>query len=954
MGAERVAYCERSSGEEDNVKNSVSWLAVLSVVAVVASCEVSPQTPVVQAESSDLTGPTITLHAGSGTQSGYDFHAQTYQGNSGGDFYFSGGAFWANNVGQRGVVDVGANCPALAVSAMPTSGYGLQNVPAVAGHCYVGLTKGDTRDFVVFRVSTASSAVVSLVWNLATSGDSGVTLTNTIQGYEFSSKRYLGASGGDFYFSSGSLWANNYDQRGIVALGACPSVESAPAPPATGYNKNGVAVSTGNCYAAIMRYDPRHRIVFHVDHADASSAALTWRLLPVPLNQLAWQHCDPYSQPSPNNTGVPANILASWLSQHPAIETAMQWMQPVVGTPTTVGYTSWPATLQAMLSTNFVAYWNWYNSGMTGADPNPGSDPPANTAPSSYTALSDADAQSLYVKYVALTLVVEIQGRVPWTITNYDSASLAELLDARKFFTEYNSTGYALMQLTVVPAPPLVTAQFVAQNNFLCANRPATIAEAVFWARNLEHEYGNTSPADNLNFWQYAGAPPASRVLAGTKYTGTANVVTDLRHWTNGCHGTTGLLKMLLRALNVPVEHFSFENPSVTLPQDAFYSSSTHAVPHFLADGLWMSHGDDPYFLTSFELVNVQLPFPVQAMLITDAQFFAWFPNPGTLTGTTNIGQQADEIRIHYGDAAMLSKRLNDLQTTPPTDQNLCAYINMAIPPNNVYSCAQAEQMGLLSVLDPLVQPYVANNLLLADLAQVPTYVPPLPQTLGLLDPSFIDGLSGWTTAGIAAMGTSGGYGDTSSLVLGATSPTNGDSTATQTFTAPPGSTGISLWFKESCPDSVSRLGDGHPDRLERERSGDHAASEDLRHERMDSADVAYHRRAQLHADAHQPRRRLPHGPHVHAFRQRGLHQRGDARERDRQWGLRGGALGVDDVGGVGRSRRGRVSRRDVAAAGEHRANERGFVGVAIVRCSQCDDELELLVQDDVSGHGDL
>ena len=687
---------------------------------------------------------------------------------------------------------------------MPTSGYGLQNVPAVAGHCYVGLTKGDTRDFVVFRVSTASSAVVSLVWNLATSGDSGVTLTNTIQGCEFSSKRYLGASGGDFYFSSGSLWANNYDQRGIVALGACPSVESAPAPPATGYNKNGVAVSTGNCYAAIMRYDPRHRIVFHVDHADASSAALTWRLLPVPLNQLAWQHCDPYSQPSPNNTGVPANILASWLSQHPAIETAMQWMQPVVGTPTTVGYTSWPATLQAMLSTNFVAYWNWYNSGMTGADPNPGSDPPANTAPSSYTALSDADAQSLYVKYVALTLVVEIQGRVPWTITNYDSASLSELLDARKFFTEYNSTGYALMQLTVVPAPPLVTAQFVAQNNFLCANRPATIAEAVFWARNLEHEYGNTSPADNLNFWQYAGAPPASRVLAGTKYTGTANVVTDLRHWTNGCHGTTGLLKMLLRALNVPVEHFSFENPSVTLPQDAFYSSSTHAVPHFLADGLWMSHGDDPYFLTSFELVNVQLPFPLQAMLITDAQFFAWFPNPGTLTGTTNIGQQADEIRIHYGDAAMLSKRLNDLQTTPPTDQNLCAYINMAIPPNNVYSCAQAEQMGLLSVLDPLVQPYVANNLLLADLAQVPTYVPPLPQTLGLLDPSFIDGLSGWTTAGIAAMGTSGGYGDTSSLVLGATSPTNGDSTATQTFTAPPGSTGISLWFKESCPDSVS------------------------------------------------------------------------------------------------------------------------------------------------------
>src|SRR3954466_6076630 len=204
-----------------------------------------------------------------------------------------------------------------------------------------------------------------------------------------------------------------------------------------------------------MQYDPQHRIVFQVDQADASSATLTWRLVPVPLSQLTWQHCDAYVPGVLNNTGVPANILASWLVQHPAVENAMQWIQPVEGTtPTTGGYTPRPATLQAMLTTNFVAYWNWYNSGMTGADPNPGSDPPANTAPSSYMALSAADAQSLYVKYVALTLVVEIQGRVPWTITSYDSASLAELLDARKFFTEYNSAGYALMQMTVVPAPP--------------------------------------------------------------------------------------------------------------------------------------------------------------------------------------------------------------------------------------------------------------------------------------------------------------------------------------------------------------------------------------------------------------------------------------------------------------------------------------------------------------------
>ena len=786
------------------MKKSGSWVAILWGVAIVASCESSDQPPAVEGDISDLKGPTLTLNGGSATQSGYDFHAKTYQGASGGDFYFTSGAFWANNAGQRGVKDVGTRCPALTLSAMPTSGYGSNLVTAVSGHCYVALTKGDTRDFVVFQVSTVSSGSVSLIWTLVKSGDSGVTLTNTTQGYEFSSKAYVDSSVSDFYFLSGSLWANNRDQHGVVALGACSSVESAPASPATGYNRNGVALSAGTCYAAIMRYDPRNRIVFRVDSVNTSSTTLTWHLVPVPINQLAWQHCDPYIPGTLANTGVPADILASWLQQHPSIADAMQWMQPVAGTPTTIGYTSWPADMQAMLTTNFVAYWNWYNSGMTGADPNPTSDPPINHATFPTTALSVTDAQSLYVKYVALTLVVEIQRRVPWTILAYDSASLAELLDARKFFTEYTSDGYVVITMTVVPAPPLVSAQFVAQNNFLCGNRPATIAEAVFWARNLKHFQSTSDPA--VDFWQYLGAPPASRVLAGTNYTGTSDVPKDVLHWTLGCHGTTGLLKMLLRTLNVPVEHFSSQNPSVSLPQDAFVVS-THAVPHFLADGLWLSHGDDPYTIKeSFpSTYAAQLPYPLQAMLLTDARFFTWFPNPGTCTvSCPTVGQQTDDLFVRYGDTQMLRRRLLDLQTTPPTDQNICSYVTV-VPGYHVYTCAEAEQMGLLSMLDPLVQPYVGGgDTLEADISHVPDYYPLLPQTFGLLNPSFIDGLSGWTTTGTASMATSGCYGDTSCLVLGASTATNGDSTATQTFTAPPGSTGISLWFKETCPDTVT------------------------------------------------------------------------------------------------------------------------------------------------------
>ena len=65
--------------------------------------------------------------------------------------------------------------------------------------------------------------------------------------------------------------------------------------------------------------------------------------------------------------------------------------------------------------------------------------------------------------------------------------------------------------------------------------------------------------------------------------------------------------------------------------------------------------------------------------------------------------------------------------------------------------------------------------------------------------------LSGWTTAGASETAVNSGcHSGTWCARLGSTSPTNGDSTITQTFTAATGNTGISLWYKETCPDSVT------------------------------------------------------------------------------------------------------------------------------------------------------
>jgi hypothetical protein len=64
--------------------------------------------------------------------------------------------------------------------------------------------------------------------------------------------------------------------------------------------------------------------------------------------------------------------------------------------------------------------------------------------------------------------------------------------------------------------------------------------------------------------------------------------------------------------------------------------------------------------------------------------------------------------------------------------------------------------------------------------------------------------LSGWTSTGTTANVSSGCHGGSHCAQLGGTGPTNGDSSIAQTFTAPTGATGIALWYKVTCPDTVT------------------------------------------------------------------------------------------------------------------------------------------------------
>ncbi|MFD8705402.1 hypothetical protein ACFV1W_22780 [Kitasatospora sp. NPDC059648] len=62
--------------------------------------------------------------------------------------------------------------------------------------------------------------------------------------------------------------------------------------------------------------------------------------------------------------------------------------------------------------------------------------------------------------------------------------------------------------------------------------------------------------------------------------------------------------------------------------------------------------------------------------------------------------------------------------------------------------------------------------------------------------------LTGWT--GTASVTTNGPHGGSYAAMLGSTSPTNGASSISQSFTAPTGSPALSFWYDVTCPDTVT------------------------------------------------------------------------------------------------------------------------------------------------------
>jgi hypothetical protein len=346
--------------------------------------------------------------------------------------------------------------------------------------------------------------------------------------------------------------------------------------------------------------------------------------------------------------------LECWLRDHPNVADSIKWQFTFQSSAYDVpeaakrAWPTWSDAEKQQLVTTFEEAWRWlYEQPTPFANLNePIAYPPLNQnataadADSPYTAVTPAYARELYLRWIGTNLAVEIGGHVPWSVTGYTAEQLQILFDSASFMAQRGDGNYNLCAGNAghanyinrkdnlggsLIAPPRFTLAFLRNTNLVGTTRSATIARLLDWCRdNLVHFYGSADYGTMEQHWQYRGLPPITRVVTGT--TSTYPGASTFERWTAGCHGTTGFLRNVLRAVNVPVQ---------------ILRVCGHGQVRFITEGTYLDHGDNPYN-TGFKASGR----PASDLLIDDATYTSWF---GTSldnhdTNCVNVGRRAAEL----------------------------------------------------------------------------------------------------------------------------------------------------------------------------------------------------------------------------------------------------------------------------------------------------------------------
>lgn len=307
--------------------------------------------------------------------------------------------------------------------------------------------------------------------------------------------------------------------------------------------------------------------------------------------------------------------LDEYLRRNPTIMRAIIWGNSITGT-----YDMWTNAQKTDLRNAFNTIRDGGEIGL------PELAPATATRPDGYlTNLSGADAWDAYVAHIAHTLVVDACRWVNWSLSGMNTAELGSLLDSNSLFVASAAGGFSLSSLPphgfASHGDPTRVYRWLRAQGVVASDQISTIGGLLDWCRDhLRHSIG-PSRADNVEMhWQYRGFPPVERIISGTTHD-----IYGFGHWTAGCWGTSGFLRLVLRTVNIPA---TFETPC------------SHALPYFPTIDRYLSHGDDPYNLNTIEA-----RLSGRDLLIDQAQFDAWF-GEGVSTDRcfSNVGRRVREL----------------------------------------------------------------------------------------------------------------------------------------------------------------------------------------------------------------------------------------------------------------------------------------------------------------------
>jgi len=319
---------------------------------------------------------------------------------------------------------------------------------------------------------------------------------------------------------------------------------------------------------------------------------------------------DLYPEPEPRRPPCVACNLSSYLDCNPTVRTSIVWRNPGV-----LRYDDWSADQKADLAAAFDTIRTGGEVGL------PETAPATAPAPGELeTVMSEEDAWDAYIAHLAHSLVVDSCDWVPWSISSLNDEERRLLLDSDAMFAATGGSYHMLAWPNgrASHGDPTRVYNWLRAEGLVASDHRDTVGLLLEWCRdNMAHYLFGADPDNMFDHWQYRGFPPVERIISGT----TSSHATH--HWTAGCWGTSGFLRLVLRTVNIP---------------STMVTNCGHSQPYFPTLDAYLSHGDDPYNRNTRDAGAAGVD-----MLVDQETFDEWF-GEDVPDRCDNIGRRAREF----------------------------------------------------------------------------------------------------------------------------------------------------------------------------------------------------------------------------------------------------------------------------------------------------------------------